>query len=121
MNLNYVQNKLYTPFVADIRNELNFFYQDKQLPSPPPYMHDFENVLMKLAKPLEFTENNGLTFCTNERFNEWTNDFRSGHSKFVSAKYNIDKNNWVLASSTQKYKYRKVGFRVCYEISKDTK
>lgn len=121
INLNYIQNKSYTPSIADIRNELKFFYQDKQLPSPPPYMHDFENVLMKLAKPLEFTENNGLTFCTNERFNEWTNEFRSGHSKFVSAKYYINKNNWVLASSTMKYKYRKVGFRVCYELSKDSK
>jgi hypothetical protein len=121
MNLNYELNKSYTPFTNDIKNELNFFYGNKQLPSPPSYMNDFENVVMKWAKPLEFTENNELLFCTNERFNEWTNEFKNGHSKFVSAKYYIDKNNWVLASSTMKYKYRKVGFRVCYETAKDIK
>ncbi len=121
MNLNYKLNKSYTPFTNDIKNELNFFYGNKQLSSPPPYLNDFENVVMKWAKPLEFTENNNLLFCTNERFNEWTNDFENGHSKFVSAKYYIDRNNWVLASSTMKYKYRKVGFRVCYETPKDIK
>ncbi|AXH13050.1 hypothetical protein [Halarcobacter bivalviorum] len=121
MNLNYELNKSYTPFTNDIENELNFFYEKKQLSSPPPYMNDFENVVMKWAKPLEFIENNELLFCINERFNEWTNEFRGGHSKFVSAKYYIDKNNWVLASSTMKYKYRKVGFRVCYETPKDIK
>ncbi|MFY4808553.1 hypothetical protein ACOTVK_08310 [Aliarcobacter butzleri] len=121
MNLNYELNKSFTPFTNDIKNELNFFYEKKQLSSPPPYMNDFENVVMKWAKPLEFIENNELLFCINERFNEWTNEFRGGHSKFVSAKYYIDKNNWVLASSTMKYKYRKVGFRVCYETPKDIK
>lgn len=121
MNLNYELNKSYTPFTNDIKNELNFFYGNKQLSSPPPYMNDFENVVMKWAKPLEFTENNELFFCTNERFNEWTNEFRDGRSRFVSAKYYIDKNYWVLASSTMKYKYRKVGFRVCYETPKDIK
>lgn len=121
MNLNYELNKSYTPFTNDIKNELNFFYGNKQLSSPPLYMNDFENVVMKWAKPLEFTENNELLFCTNERFNEWTNEFRDGRSRFVSAKYYIDKNYWVLASSTMKYKYRKVGFRVCYETLKDIK
>ncbi|WP_421716907.1 hypothetical protein [Arcobacter arenosus] len=121
MNLNYKLNKSYTPFTNDIKNELNFFYGNKQLSSPPPYLNDFENVVMKWAKPLEFTEHNDLLFCTNERFNEWTNDFENGHSKFVSAKYYIDRNNWVSASSTMKYKYRKVGFRVCYETPKDIK
>lgn len=121
MSLNYKLNKSYTPFTVDIRQELNFFYKNKQISSPPPYMNDFENVLMKWANPLEFTENNGLIFCTNKRFNEWTNEFENGHSKFVSAKYHIDKNYWCLASSTLKYKYRKVGFRVCYETTKDIK
>jgi hypothetical protein len=110
-----------TLFINDINYELNFFYGSKQLSSPPPSMSDFENVVMKWSKSLEFTENNELLFCTNERFNEWTNEFKNGHSRLVSAKYYMDRNNWALASSTMKYKYRKVGFRVCYEKAKDVK
>jgi hypothetical protein len=121
----YQNNKEYTPYAIDTQKELYFLYKDELLPSPPPYMNDFENVVMKLAKPLEFIENNGLKFCTSCLFNEWTNEFNSGHAKVVSARYPWYKEHngysVFLASSTMKYKYRKVGFRVCYETIKDEK
>ncbi|MBL3519422.1 hypothetical protein H0A43_02990 [Arcobacter lanthieri] len=120
----YLTNKKYNPFATDIKNELNFYYEDTPLSSPPPYMNNFDNVVMKLAKPLEYVEKNDLKFCISCMFNEWTNEFNSGYAIVVSARYPSyyqrgSEYSTFLASSTMKYKYRKVGFRVCYELSKD--
>lgn len=121
----YRNHKEYDPFAVHTKNELNFFLKDEQLPSPPNFMADFDNVIMKLAKPLEYIENNGLKFCTSTIFKEWTNESNGGYSKVVSARYPCYKErsgySMFSASLTMKYKYRKVGFRVCYETTKDKK
>ena len=107
-----------------IQSELEFFYRTQKLPSPPPYMADFDNVIMKLVKPLEYIEKSGLMFCQNTIFKEWTNNFIDGDAETFSVHNNgiyHPKLNSYLASSTNKYKYMKIGFRVCYEYQKATK
>lgn len=108
--------------------ELDFFYDNKKLPTPPPYMNDFNNVIMKFSKSLDFIEKNNLRFCTNSVLKEWSNHFEGGHARVFSARnpeleMNYS-NTWINTfspSSNNKYKYQKIGFRVCYESPKDTK
>jgi hypothetical protein len=115
----------YTHFDIDVENELNFFFKNNKLPSPPPSMNpeQFDKVVMKLAKPLKYIKNNGLKFCVSCCFNEWTNEYYDNESKVVHARYPFYKEisglSIFLASSTMKYQYRKVGFRVCYTVAQE--
>jgi len=100
--------------------ELIYSYDYQEFNYPAPHVEKYENLMMKFAKPLEFKEHNQLIFPLNSRFKEWSNDFINNHVSLLSAHddHNI-KNYKLLASSNNKYKYLKVGFRVCYEVSKD--
>lgn len=105
----------------NLAEELLFYYKNKKLPSPPPYMGDFENVYMKNAKPYQYIEQNSLKFPTSPIFREWANDYNYDLAETFSVKTkgNPTIDTKYLASSTNKYKYRKIGFRVCYEVQKD--
>lgn len=79
--------------------------------------------MLKFSKPLEFVENKNLKFPLNSRFKEWSKEFVNNTVSICSA-YEDDyyKNlnlNRFSTNSNMKYKYLKVGFRVCYEVSKD--
>lgn len=124
----YYNNKGDNPLFIDPKAELDFFYENQKIQSPPPYMGNFNDVIMKYRTPLEYVEKNNLKFCTNTTFKEWSNHFREGYGTVLSARYpdlninhaNIPKNNYQ-ANFNNKYKYIKIGFRVCYESSKDLK
>ena len=115
-------------YKANIAGELDFFYNNKQLSTPPAYMADFDNVIMKFRKAPEFIKHNNLDFCINTTFKEWSNHFRDGYARVLNARYpNIEINQHTMslnafqANLNYKYKYQKVGFRVCYESPKDSK
>ena len=120
----FQNGKLY----PDPNIELDFFYENKKLEKPRPFVPNFENLIMKYKNPLMYVEKSNLKFCTNYTFKEWSNNFRGDSAKVLSAKYLvIETNNKglirdnYLASSNNKYKNLKIGFRVCYESSKDLK
>ena len=82
------------------------------------------HLLLRFKEPLEFITKGKLNFPINSRFKEWSNEFNdNNHVNLLSASkdnYSYELPwNALLASSTNKYKHLKVGFRVCYELSKD--
>jgi len=113
---------------TDIKSELAFYLGNKQLSSPPPPMTDFDDVIMKYNRKLDLISNDNINFCTNIIFKEWSNYFNSGYAAALSAatpELEVNHHNRELyshkANLNYKYKYLKIGFRVCYELSKDTK
>jgi len=118
---NYTQSKDYrlnhNPYATNTNEELIFSYDNVDFNGIPSYMNDFENVIMKYKKQMVFTEINNIKFSNSSSFVEWTNDFRSDYVKVTSIKFaNSLQESKLLASSNNKYKYLKVGFRVCYEL-----
>ena len=104
-------------------NELIYFYENQEFYEQPD-VKNYENLLLRFKEPLTFTTKGKLNFPLNSRFKEWSNEFRDNNhvSLLSSSKDNYKYElywNALLASSTNKYKYLKVGFRVCYELSKD--
>jgi hypothetical protein len=117
----YTQSKDYklnhNPYVTNSKEELIFSYNNINFNDIPPYMNDFENVIMKYKKQMKFTKKNGINFSKASSFVEWTNDFRSDHANVMSIKFaNSSSESKLSASLNNKYKYLKVGFRVCYEL-----
>lgn len=135
---NYLQNKYKKPFrlltskefeiispklELNNENELIYFYENEEFYEQP-NVKNYENLLLRFKEPLTFTTKGKLNFPLNSRFKEWSNEFRdNNHVSLLSSskdnyKYELPWNA-LLASSTNKYKNLKVGFRVCYELSKD--
>ncbi|RLA84864.1 MAG: hypothetical protein DRG78_00065 [Epsilonproteobacteria bacterium] len=119
--LEYIQSKDYqknhNPYSINTKEELIFSYDGKEFDGAPPRMSNFSNVIMRYKKQIEFIESNNIKFPEFSSFVEWTNDFRSNHAKVISLKFaNSSQESKLLASSNNKYKYLKVGFRVCYEM-----
>jgi hypothetical protein len=103
-----------------MESEVRFFLDNDVLPSPPPYMNHaiFDDVVMRYAQDIEYTTHNGIDVCTNTRLLEWSGDFRDGHAKAIymmSPHVGHDRGYVFDVSSSYKYKYFKMGFRVCYE------
>ncbi len=104
-------------------NELTYFYENQEFYEKPS-VKNYENLLLRFKNPLKFIIKGKLNFPMNSRFKEWSNEFRDNkHVNLLSStkdhyQYEIPWNA-LLASSTNKYKNLKVGFRVCYELSKD--
>lgn len=134
----YLQNKYKKPFrlltSAEFKvispnlelnneNELTYFYKNQEFYEKAS-VKDYENLLLRFKEPLEFITKGKLNFPINSRFKEWSNEFRdNNHVNLLSSSkdhYKYEKPwNALSASSTNKYKHLKVGFRVCYELSKD--
>lgn len=103
-------------------NELYYSYNYNDFKYPAPKVEKYENLLLKFSEPLEFLDHKGLIFPRNSRFKEWSKDFIENTVSLCSAyddKYYSSVINRFSSSSNIKYKYLKVGFRVCYEVSKD--
>ena len=108
---------------SDNENELTYFYENQEFYEKP-NVENYENLLLRFKEPLEFITKGKLNFPINSRFKEWSNEFNdNNHVNLLSASkdnYSYELPwNALLASSTNKYKHLKVGFRVCYELSKD--
>lgn len=106
--------------------DLYYFYNNIKYNSKDesPFVKNYEDMLLRFKEPLIFENKGKLNFVLNSRFKEWSDEFiiydrvclLSLNNKF----YNYSKQfNSLSASSTNKYKYLKVGFRVCYELEKD--
>lgn len=84
----------------------------------PPYMDEenFQSLRMLFNKP-EFKDENNLRFMDSHFFAEWLQDFSCIRSNsltsFSGDQYFRDKPPFT---STGRYKYIKIGFRLCYEF-----
>lgn len=84
----------------------------------PPYMpeENFQSLRMLFNKP-EFKDENNLRFMDSHFFAEWLQDFSCIRSNsltsFSGDQYFRDKPPFA---STGRYKYIKIGFRLCYEF-----
>lgn len=114
--------------VRDIKAQLDFYLGNEKLSSPPPFMENFDDVIMKYKDELEFVSNNNLDFCITSSFREWSNYFKNGHATTLVGRYpeiEINRQNESFfsfqANLNYKYKYIKTGFRVCYEVEKEIK
>ncbi|MDD3594928.1 SUMF1/EgtB/PvdO family nonheme iron enzyme [Sulfuricurvum sp.] len=91
------------------------------------YRNDFQEVYVRFKNPPEMIpQSNGLKLCINHHFSEWLLEF-NGHDaamvtpalmKPLSLSFLSDdelSTPSFSARSTGKYKYQKIGFRICYE------
>ncbi|MGD9969466.1 MAG: hypothetical protein AB7S65_03355 [Sulfuricurvum sp.] len=123
------------PFKVDDLNGLNRWSDDlicftpanddiEDITNP---RNDFQEIYVRFKNPPEIiSQNNGLQLCINHHFSEWLLEF-NGHNaamvtpalmkpltlSFLSGDELSTPS--FLATSTGKYKYQKIGFRICYE------
>ncbi len=101
-------------FLNDVR-----FTEIAQLNSPD-YRVDFDDLTFSYIRPLKYIQSSdNISFCISPSFGEWL--FEEGHTVlpyFMQGVYGGKIFNFTPKSSG-KYKYRKIGFRVCYTIKKD--
>lgn len=89
--------------------------------------NNFQEVYIRFKNPPEMiSQNNGLQLCINHHFSEWLLEF-DGHNaamvtpalmKPLTMSFLSDDELFTPsfpATSTGKYKYQKIGFRICYE------
>ncbi len=114
------------PYQLNVKSELEFYQENNLLNSPPSYMPDFDTVIMKYKKELNFISKQNINFCIDTTFKEWSNYFRNGYSAALSARYpeiEVNQENRAYysfqANLNYKYKYLKMGFRICYELSEE--
>lgn len=95
-----------------------FIDADGNKTNKPPYMDekDFQSLNMYFSSP-EFVVKNNLRFMDSHFFAEWLQDFSCIRSNsltsFSGDQYFRDKPPFA---STGRYKYIKIGFRLCYEF-----
>lgn len=108
---------------TEVSKELIFTYKKQNGEFNPQgnYIRDFKSdVIMKWRKKPSIVHYQGLEFCINTTFKEWT--LEKGVALFALSPYSalsegirrLDPHGPHL---NNKYKYIKIGFRVCYEIS----
>ena len=101
-------------FLNDVR-----FTKIAQLNSPS-YRSDFNDLTFSYIRPLKYIKSKeNISFCISPSFGEWL--FQEGNvvlPYFMQSIYG-DKIFNFTPKSSGKYKYRKIGFRVCYSIEKD--
>lgn len=113
----------YFNYGPEVLKELIFMLQNQNIEFNPwdNYIKDFEcNVIMKWRKKPNIIQYQGLEFCINATFKEWT--LEEGVTLFAPSPYNTlsrgtKKLNYYGPHLNNKYKYIKTGFRVCYELA----
>lgn len=124
LNLNEYQE--ITPFELSVGNYYGgiAFYDKagKDLGAEPPYMSecDFQNLYIRFKDP-KFKMKNNVRFMDSNKFAEWVKEKTCIRSNSLTGFYG-DKH--ILRQptpfeSTGKYKYMKIGFRLCYEVNLD--
>jgi hypothetical protein len=83
----------------------------------PPYMEEesFQKLQLKF-EDVKFLEKHGLRFIDSKNFGEWLNDKSYVCCKTLTDFYNYIAKPIPALESTGKYKGRKIGFRLCYEL-----
>ncbi|WP_171253599.1 hypothetical protein, partial [Acinetobacter ursingii] len=83
----------------------------------PPYMdaESFQKIQLKF-EDVNFLEKHGLRFIDSKNFGEWLNDKTCVCCKSLAEFYNYIARPTPALNSTGKYKFRKTGFRLCYEL-----
>lgn len=101
-------------------NDIEFLYDKKVTKEPPPYMEEekFQNIIMRFSEDLEFIKFNEINFINSDRFAEWVLEKSCIRSKTLTSFYG---DNAIIMSappltSSGKYKYTKIGFRLCYDL-----
>lgn len=106
--------------------ELHYFYPDgTEIQGRPPYMHPevFDNLVFRYASDIKWAEHEaGIRFIVSDQFSEWLNNNESGHAVIINTKRFTAAHSFLpvdlfIADSTGKYKYQKIGFRLCYLAS----
>ncbi|MCM1957821.1 hypothetical protein NCZ17_00325 [Acinetobacter modestus] len=110
-------------FIGQLNDEFEYnclsFYDENGIKTVghPPYMEEesFQKLQLKF-EGVKYIEKNGLSFIDSKNFGEWLNDKTCVCCKTLAGFYNyIGKPSQAL-KSTGKYKGRKTGFRLCYEL-----
>ncbi|WP_346313608.1 hypothetical protein [Acinetobacter sp. CWB-B33] len=99
-------------------NCLSFYDENgDKIVGHPPYMEEelFQKILLKFDD-VKFLEKNGLRFIDSKNFGEWLNDKTYLCCKTLTEFYNYIVRPIPALNSTGKYKGRKIGFRLCYEL-----
>lgn len=101
-------------FLNDVR------FTELALLSSPPYIEDFDNLIFSYIRPLKYIQSKeNISFCISPSFGEWL--FHEGHAIlpfFMQSIYGDNRFKFA-PKSTGKYKYKKIGFRICYTVKKD--
>jgi hypothetical protein len=112
-----------TSFIGQRNEEFEYnclsFYNENgdKIVGHPPYMNEesFQKIPLKFDD-VKFLEKNGLKFIDSKNFGEWLNDKTYVCCKTLTEFYNYIAKPIPALNSTGKYKGRKIGFRLCYEL-----
>jgi hypothetical protein len=112
-----------TTFSSQLNEEFEYnclsFYDENgyKIVGHPPYMEEevFQKIQLKFEN-VNFIEKNGLRFIDSKNFGEWLNDKSYICCKTLTGFYNYISKPTPSLDSTGKYKGRKIGFRLCYEL-----
>ena len=99
-------------------NCLSFYGENgNKIVGHPPYMEEeaFQKIQLKF-EDVKYIEKNGLRFIDSKNFGEWLNDKSYICCKTLTGFYNYISKPTPALDSTGKYKGRKIGFRLCYEL-----
>jgi hypothetical protein len=75
----------------------------------------FQKLQLKF-EGVKYIEKHGLSFIDSKNFGEWLNDKSYVCCKTLTGFYNYIAKPTPVLDSTGKYKGRKIGFRLCYEL-----
>ena len=107
-------------FLNDVR-----FIDIPQLNSPD-YRSDFNDLTFSYIKKLTYIKSkDNISFCISSNFGEWlfnhTEESASAILPYFMQSLYGDRNFYFDPKSSGKRKYRKIGFRICYETKYETK
>ncbi|KGQ56605.1 MULTISPECIES: hypothetical protein [Pasteurellaceae] len=122
--LNYEEYKKISPHKQKERcewaDDIEFLYEGKVTKEAPPYMREekFQNIIMRFSKELNSIKWNSINFINSDRFAEWILEKSCIRSKTLTSFYGDEA---VIRAappleSSGKYKYTKIGFRLCYDL-----
>lgn len=104
-----------------VMTELRFFLNGQEFNPQECSTREFDtHVIMQWRNPPLFITNNGLSFGMNATFKEWSLERGITLSALYPDAEISHETRWkyfFAPHSNNKYKYNKIGFRVCYEMS----
>lgn len=112
-----------TTFSDQLNEEFEYnclsFYDENgvKIVGHPPYMEEeaFQKIQLKFVD-VKFLEKHGLKYIDSKNFGEWLTDKTYVCCKSLTGFYNYISKPTPALNSTGKYKGRKIGFRLCYEL-----
>jgi len=112
-----------TTFSDQLNEEFEYnclsFYDENgvKIVGHPPYMEEeaFQKIQLKFYD-VKFLEKHGLKYIDSKNFGEWLTDKTYVCCKSLTGFYNYISKPTPALNSTGKYKGRKIGFRLCYEL-----